>query len=80
MSSCIMPAPPCLITSEALHWRAQRQAESAATLAPFAVAALVLTNTRLLTLQPFSWIDQTFIHPPAPEETGEADVPEAAKK
>jgi hypothetical protein len=31
-------------------------------------------------LQPFGWIDKTFIHPPAPEETGEADVPEAAKK
>lgn len=31
-------------------------------------------------VQPFGWIDQTFIHPPAPEETGEADVPEAAKK
>jgi len=30
--------------------------------------------------QPFNWIDKTFIHPPAPEETGEADVPAAAKK
>jgi hypothetical protein len=34
----------------------------------------------LFLVQPFNWIDKTFINPPPPEETGEADVPPAAKK
>ena len=50
-----------------------------ALLSALAIKATHLTRPRRL-LQPFSWIDQTFIHPPSPEETGEADVPEAAKK
>jgi len=33
----------------------------------------------LFLVQPFGWIDKTFIHPPPPEEEAGDDIPEAAK-